>query len=119
MHAAMLFVCVYARVCVRACMCVCVCVCVSVCVCVYTTYIHCTKCLVHVRGHVYWQLRERELNHSNRVITTFNTEEDSLQTKNNVFNTIFTSTVKSEGSTLRPRLMVTVVHMLEWCLVCV
>ena len=42
-----------------------------------------------------------------------------MQTKNNVFNTIFTSTVKSEGSTLCPRLMVTVVHMLEWCLVCV
>ena len=42
----------------------------------------------------------RELNHSKGVITTFNTEEDSMQTKNDVFNTIFTSTVKSEGSTV-------------------
>ena len=51
MHAAMLFACVYVRVCacVRACVCVCVC----------TTYIHCIKCLVHARGHVYWQLSKR------------------------------------------------------------
>ena len=106
-------VCTY--VCVRACVRVRVCVCV----CVYTTYIHCIKCLVHARGHVYWQLSERAESLNSRVITTFNTEEGSMQTKNNVFNTIFTSTVKSEGSTLCPRLMVTVVHMLEWCLVCV